>query len=51
MLSTTDPSTNYAPTFVGNGYLAARVPAAGEGYSNSPIVTQSELAGDRKSVV
>ena len=45
VLSTTDPSTNYAPTFVGNGYLAARVPAAGEGYSNSPIVTQSELAG------
>lgn len=45
VLSTTDPSTNYAPTFVGNGYLAARVPAAGEGYSSVPIVTQSELAG------
>ena len=36
MLSTTDTSKDYAPTFVGNGYLAARVPAAGEGYSNSP---------------
>src|SRR5262249_52135701 len=38
-------SSNYSPTFVGNGYLAARVPAAGEGYSTSPIATQSELAG------
>lgn len=45
VLSTTDPSTNYAPTFVGNGYLAARVPAAGEGYSASPVTTESELAG------
>ncbi|MFF7994614.1 ricin-type beta-trefoil lectin domain protein [Kitasatospora xanthocidica] len=45
LLSTTDPSTNYAPAFIGNGYLATRVPAAGEGYSSSPIVTQSELAG------
>lgn len=45
VLSTTDTSTNYAPTFVGNGYLAARVPAAGEGYSDTPITTQSELAG------
>ena len=26
-LSTTDTSKNYSPTFVGNGYLAARVPA------------------------
>ena len=45
VLSTTDTSTNYSPTFVGNGYLAARVPAAGEGYSDTPITTQSELAG------
>ncbi|MGI5227781.1 glycosyl hydrolase family 65 protein [Actinoallomurus sp. CA-142502] len=45
VLSTTDASKNYSPTFVGNGYLAARVPAAGEGYSSKPIVTQSELAG------
>ncbi|MGR6970567.1 ricin-type beta-trefoil lectin domain protein [Streptomyces cynarae] len=45
VLSTTDTSKNYAPTFVGNGYLAARVPAAGEGYSSTPITTQSELAG------
>ena len=45
VLSTTDTSTDYAPAFVGNGYLAARVPAAGEGYGSTPIVTQSELAG------
>ena len=45
VLSTTDTTKDYAPTFVGNGYLAARVPAAGEGFSNSPVVTQSELAG------
>lgn len=45
VLSTTDTSSNYAPTFVGNGYLAARVPAAGEGYGSTPITTQFELAG------
>ena len=45
VLSTTDPSTDYSPTFVGNGYLAARIPAAGEGYSSTPVATQSELAG------
>jgi trehalose/maltose hydrolase-like predicted phosphorylase len=45
VLSTNDPSNNYSPTFVGNGYLAARVPAAGQGYSSTPIVTQSQLAG------
>ncbi|MEV0404449.1 glycosyl hydrolase family 65 protein [Actinoallomurus sp. NPDC050550] len=45
VLSTNDTSKNYSPTFVGNGYLAARVPAPGEGYSSTPIVTQSELAG------
>jgi trehalose/maltose hydrolase-like predicted phosphorylase len=45
VLSTTDTASGYSPTFVGNGYLSARVPAAGEGYSTTPIVTQSELAG------
>ncbi|WP_194893200.1 ricin-type beta-trefoil lectin domain protein [Catenulispora pinisilvae] len=44
-LSTTDPTTNYAPTFIGNGYLAARVPAEGTGFSMNPIPTESELAG------
>ncbi len=36
---------DYSPAFIGNGYLAARVPAAGEGYGVAPITTQSELAG------
>ncbi|WP_194904330.1 ricin-type beta-trefoil lectin domain protein [Catenulispora rubra] len=45
VLSTTDPSSNYAPTFVGNGYLAARIPAEGTWFSTNPITTQSELAG------
>ncbi|MBM9503046.1 ricin-type beta-trefoil lectin domain protein [Actinacidiphila acididurans] len=44
-LSTTDPSTAYTPTFIGNGYLAARVPAEGTGLSVDPITTESELAG------
>lgn len=44
-LSTTDPSTGYSPTFVGNGYLAARVPAEGAGYSTSPVQTQAQVAG------
>ena len=45
VLSTSDTSKNYSPTFVGNGYLAARVPAAGEGYGSTPITTQAQLAG------
>lgn len=45
VLSTTDTSSDYEPSFVGNGYLAARVPAAGEGYSASPVLTEDELAG------
>lgn len=45
VLSTTDAGSDYAPAFVGNGYLGARVPAAGAGYSDSPIATQAELAG------
>jgi trehalose/maltose hydrolase-like predicted phosphorylase len=45
VLRTTDTSSNYTPTFIGNGYLSARVPAAGEGFSTTPVVTQSELAG------
>jgi trehalose/maltose hydrolase-like predicted phosphorylase len=44
-LSTTDPVHDYHPTFVGNGYLGARVPAAGNGWSTAPIATQFELAG------
>ena len=45
VLSTTDAGSDYAPAFVGNGYLGARVPAAGVGYSSTPIETQAELAG------
>lgn len=45
VLSTTDPSTNYAPTFIGNGYLAARIPAEGAGFKSQPVRTESELAG------
>ncbi len=45
VLSTTNTSKDYAPTFVGNGYLAARVPATGAGFSSNPIVTQFQLAG------
>ncbi|WP_051816790.1 ricin-type beta-trefoil lectin domain protein [Kitasatospora sp. NRRL B-11411] len=45
MLSTTDTTTDYAPAFVGNGYLASRVPAAGAGYSDGKVPVQSVLAG------
>src|SRR2546429_3476682 len=45
VLSTTDTSTNYAPTFIGNGYFAARIPAEGAGFSTSPVLIQSQLAG------
>ena len=45
VLSTTDFGAGYAPAFVGNGYLGARVPPEGVGYSSTPITTQAELAG------
>ncbi|MBY8881062.1 discoidin domain-containing protein [Actinacidiphila acidipaludis] len=45
VLSTTDPSTDYAPAFLGNGYLSTRVPAQGAGFSSSPLLTESQLAG------
>jgi trehalose/maltose hydrolase-like predicted phosphorylase len=44
-LSTKDFSSGYAPTFLGNGYLGERIPAAGMGYSASPVSTDTELAG------
>ncbi|MFY0573237.1 carbohydrate-binding protein [Cystobacter fuscus] len=44
-LSTTDPTRDYSPTFVGNGYLAARVPAEGAGWSSAPVPTQAQVAG------
>ena len=45
VLSTTDPTVDYAPTFIANGSLGARVPAAGQGYATSPVESQSRLAG------
>jgi trehalose/maltose hydrolase-like predicted phosphorylase len=45
LLSTTDQSLGGAPTFVGNGYLATRVPPQGTGYHKSPVETQSQVAG------
>ncbi|MEU7429905.1 glycosyl hydrolase family 65 protein [Streptomyces sioyaensis] len=37
--------TGYYPTFTGNGYLAARVPAAGNGFAATPVATQFHVAG------
>lgn len=45
VLSTTDPSSDYSPAFLGNGYLSTRVPAEGAGFSSSPLLTESQLAG------
>ena len=45
VLSTTDPTSGYSPTFIANGSLGARIPAAGQGYATSPVEAQSRLAG------
>jgi trehalose/maltose hydrolase-like predicted phosphorylase len=53
VLSTTVPGgKGFAPAFVGNGYLAGRQPAAGQGFdrvplagSDKPLATQSEVQG------
>jgi trehalose/maltose hydrolase-like predicted phosphorylase len=45
VLSTADPSLGGAPTFIGNGYLAERIPAEGSGYASTPVDTQSQVAG------
>ncbi|AUH39647.1 glycosyl hydrolase family 65 protein [Streptomyces sp. CMB-StM0423] len=45
VLTTDDPETGYHPTFTGNGYLAARVPAAGNGFAEAPVRTQFQVAG------
>ncbi|AWW41663.1 haloacid dehalogenase [Streptomyces cadmiisoli] len=37
--------TGYHPTFTGNGYLAARVPAAGNGFAEIPVRTQFHVVG------
>src|SRR5690349_13664447 len=53
VLSTTQPGgPGFAPAFVGNGYLAGRQPADGQGFalvpiegSDDPLRTQSEVHG------
>ena len=53
VLSTTQPGgKGFAPAFVGNGYLAGRQPAAGQGFgrvplpgADEPLATQSEVQG------
>ncbi|MBD0737956.1 discoidin domain-containing protein [Streptomyces sp. CBMA29] len=45
VLSTGDPSKDYAPAFLGNGYFSTRVPAQGAGFSAAPLLTESQLAG------
>ncbi|MGH3495954.1 MAG: glycosyl hydrolase family 65 protein [Nocardioidaceae bacterium] len=45
LLTATHRGPRYAPTFTGNGYLAVRVPAQGQGYVGGTVPTQSEVAG------
>lgn len=45
VLSVADPAQDSAPTFVGNGYFAQRIPAEGTGYATAPVETQSQVAG------
>ena len=45
-LTATDPFTDdYHPTFTGNGYFAARVPASGQGFSTQAVQTSFEING------
>ncbi|WP_395656463.1 hypothetical protein [Nocardioides sp.] len=34
-----------APAYVGNGYVGTRVPASGAGYAETPIATETHVAG------
>src|ERR1700712_3590723 len=53
VLTTTQPSgAGFAPAFIGNGYLAGRQPATGQGFdrvplqgADEPLATQSEVQG------
>ncbi|HEY6762140.1 MAG TPA: glycosyl hydrolase family 65 protein [Baekduia sp.] len=53
VLTTTNPDAKgFAPAFIGNGYLAGRQPAEGQGFdrvplqgSDEPLATQSEVQG------
>ncbi|GAA4846450.1 hypothetical protein GCM10023221_26280 [Luteimicrobium xylanilyticum] len=45
-LVATDPfDGSYYPTFTGNGYFAARVPAQGQGYSTADVPTSFQIQG------
>ena len=46
LATNTVPSSGsaYAPTFVGNGYFGTRVPPDGQGYSGSPVATETHIA-------
>ena len=45
VLTATDRGADYAPTFTGNGYMAVRVPPAGQGYLDGTVPAQTEVAG------
>jgi len=45
VLTATNPTASYSPTFTGNGWLGVRVPASGQGYAAGTVAAQSELAG------
>ena len=44
-LTTTTFTRDYAPAYIGNGFLGTRVPAEGEGYDTAPVPTQTHVAG------
>ncbi len=45
LLTATNTSSGYEPTFTGNGELGIRIPPAGQGYAAGTVPTQAELAG------
>ena len=45
-LATTSPSdAAAAPAYLGNGYVGTRVPADGAGYAETPVATETHVAG------
>ena len=45
-LATTSPAAAAgAPAYIGNGYVGTRVPADGAGYAESPVATETHIAG------
>ncbi|GAA2246335.1 hypothetical protein GCM10010401_19890 [Rarobacter faecitabidus] len=46
VLTSSNPFTDsYHPTFTGNGYFAARIPATGQGFSTHAVPTSFEING------